>query len=94
MKRHKIDPMDGKTAEPLKHDLNRLLSLVHAGSGLSLPSQLTLPSLNFPKVMPRQCVVGELNQIWRYGGVLEKPTDLEAEELLEAIQRWIAKELQ
>lgn len=75
------------------HDLNRILDKVNADKALRLPDQLTLQPIKNPETI-RRCHIGELNQIWRYGGELEKPKDHEIEQHLETIQLWIAKELQ
>ena len=93
MKRESIDQLGSQKQELITHDLNKILALLHAGRELSLPSQLRLPTLKQP-TFQRLCSVGDLNQVWRYGGILEEPTDIEVEQGLEAIQSWISKELQ
>lgn len=94
LKRHNKDPLDSQTAAPLAHDLNRILDLLNVAQVLRItPKQFTLPPLQKP-LTQRNCRVGELNQVWRYGGMLAQPTDIEVEEKLEAVQVWIAKELQ
>lgn len=94
LKRNNKDPLDSQTAAPIMHDLNRILDLLHVDAMLRItPLQFTLPPLKKP-TLRRVCTVGELNQVWRYGGKLTNPTDTEVEQKLEAIQKWIAKELQ
>lgn len=95
LKRNNLDPLDSHTAAPLLHDVNRILDLLHADAALRItPPQLNLSPLQKPTALQRPCRVGELNQVWRYGGELTGPTDAEVEQKLEAIQNWIAKELQ
>ena len=93
MKRCNMDPIGNHPPELITHDLNRILALLHVGGHLSLPSQMRLPSFKNP-LLQRSCNVGEINQVWRYGGSLEDPTDFALEQGLEAIQHWISKELQ
>ena len=93
MKRCNMDPLGSHPAELITHDLNRILALLHVGSELNLPTQMRLPSLK--QAQPyRSCNIGEINQVWRYGGRLEQPTDIALEQRLEAIQNWISKELE
>lgn len=94
LKRSNQDPLDSKTAAPIMHDLNRILDLLKVDAALRItPEKLALTPLQRP-TLQRACKVSELNQVWRYGGKLTTPTDAEIEQKLEAIQKWIAKELQ
>lgn len=94
LKRHNKDPLDSQTAAPLSHDLNRILDLLNVAAVLRItPNLFTLTPLQKPPTQ-RSCKVGELNQVWRYGGRLTQPTDIEIEKKLEVVQLWIAKELQ
>lgn len=93
LKRKNIDLLDSETTL-FKHNLNRILDQVNAAKALRLPDQLSLSALS-RKGAPRNCGVGELNQVWRYGGCLELPCDdRNIESRLEEIHKWIQKELQ
>lgn len=94
LKRKNINLLDSVTASIFKHDLNRILDHANVAKALRLPDQLSLPALKSPST-PRHCKVGELNQVWRYGGCLEPPfDDYHVEIRLEEIHKWIQKELQ
>lgn len=100
LKRQNMDVWDGslldsKTGRPFMHDVNGILDECKAG--LTLPKHLELSPLtvkNSGQSVPRHCGAGDLNQVWRYGGHLQKPTDTDVEILLFAIHKWITKELQ
>ena len=79
-----------------KHNINKLLDSLHAGSNLKLPAQLNMtkiPSEN--SYDERKFTPGSLNQMWRYGGVCATDgiTDEDLENKLLEIANWIEEEL-
>jgi len=100
LKRQNMDVWDGnlldkKTGHPFMHDVNGILDECKAG--MALPKNLELVPLKVGssgQVLPRHCSAADLNQVWRYGGQLKKPTDTEVENRLFEIHQWITKELQ
>lgn len=94
LKNQNLDLLDAQTAAPLAHDVNRVLDLLRADIALRIrPDLMQLPALQRPR-QTRICHAKDLNQVWRYGGQLRNPTDQQVEKNLDAIQQWIAKELQ
>lgn len=88
--------VDENSARQVAHDLNKLLDILRAGRILKLPTRLNLPSLNTANkvLLKRTCETGEINQAWRYGGVLNAPFDDQALELaLEKVNKWLEGEL-
>ena len=79
-----------------KHNLNTLLDKLSAGYSLNLPCKI--------KMVPNEDVgVGEINQMWRYGGEMANmknqngnllgSTDEDLEKCLLRISEWIKQEL-
>lgn len=98
LKRQNIDVISTAIADELKHDLNKIMTKLCVGKALAIPKSLTLKP--FPKSLTlkpltnqRNAQSGDINQVWRYGGILEKPTDAELEKTLETINEWIKGEL-
>lgn len=96
LRRNNKDMLDGAIADELRHDINRVIDRLHAGAHLKLPAQMTLPPLRGKEgqTVARNCSSGDINQVWRYGGDLAQPSDVEIEEKLEKINQWIDKEIQ
>jgi hypothetical protein len=90
------DYIDDEIGQKLKHDLNRLMSLLLVGNEYLLPTDLKLSSCRQKNgvQIDRSCDIGALNQVWRYGGCLINGGDILAEKQLEKINEWIAKEIQ
>lgn len=89
LKRQNIEVISTAIADELKHDLNKIMTKLCVGKALEIPKSLTLK----PLTNRRNAQSGDINQVWRYGGILEKPTDEELEKTLEKINDWIAGEL-
>lgn len=86
----------GSSAKSVEHDLNKLLDILRAGSNLQLPKGLNLPALKTAKKseLKRPCETGQVNQVWRYGGVLGAPSNDQAlERALEEVHVWVTGEL-
>ncbi len=73
------------------HNLNRLLDRARASSKLRLSNSVLIK--DEVAHVPRNCGVGEINQMWRYGCVAEKPNDAEIESSLEFVAQWIEEQL-
>ena len=73
------------------NDINKLIDAVQADSSLKLPYPLFMKPLK--RRDTRQLDSGQINQVWRYGGELKKPTDSEVEKKLRKIMLWIDGEL-
>ena len=95
MKQSNIEIFDKDTTNPIKHDLNKLMIMLRMNSDYLLANRITLCEIRRdPKEMlTRECKCGEINQIWRYGGIAMNPTDEELEFKLEKIYAWVEKEL-
>jgi hypothetical protein len=96
MKRRQVSSSD-QVEEILssKHDLNKLLDHLKAGSALRLPHQLQLTNIKIQgKEFERKCSSGEINQIWRYGGSsCKNHSDQQIEKALLEIVKWIQEQL-
>ncbi|MHB1654905.1 MAG: hypothetical protein ACYCSZ_00855 [Burkholderiales bacterium] len=96
LKRRQADFIDDEIGQQLKHDLNRVMTLLFVAKEYFLPTDLILSPFrqkNGTRTL-RFCDVGTLNQVWRYGGSLVDDGDMRAEQQLEKINEWIAKEIQ
>ena len=94
LKRSNVDLLEGEIGGQLKHDLNKVMALLRIGKDLFLPTTLALNSVQKAGVaIDRRCSPDNLNQVWRYGGVLRAPDDVSVEEKLDEINAWIAKEI-
>jgi hypothetical protein len=95
LRRVNKDVLEAQIAEDLKHDVNRMLTLVRAGRDLFLPDSYRLAAVRGSdgNSVPRNFGCSSLNQAWRYGGVLVQPTDSDVESKLQEINLWIAKEI-
>jgi len=88
--------VDERSAKSVEHDLNKLLDILRAGKSLQLPTCLNLPALKTAEKneLKRPCGTGQINQAWRYGGVLGAPSDDQAlEQALESVHKWLDGEL-
>lgn len=86
---------DGDAIHRFGHDLNAIikdLMLGHASNLLPSSVQLSAVTINSGRV-PRAGGLDAIHQVWRYGGQLNVPTDVEMEARLENMAQWIAKEL-
>ncbi len=96
MKRRQVNSTD-QVEEILssKHDLNKLLDHLKAGSALRLPRQFQLSNIRIQgKETERNVTSGEINQMWRYGGSSYKNySDQEIEKALLKIVEWIQEQL-
>lgn len=96
LKQRQADFIDDEIGHQLKHDLNRVMTLLCVAKEYFLPTGLSLSPFrqkNGARI-PRSCDVGTLNQVWRYGGSLVGDGDMRTEKQLEKINGWIAKEIQ
>jgi hypothetical protein len=93
LKRQSKQDSDGMFSDTL-HDVNKLLSQLHAAKELHLPNNIYLDMLSRSTPHKQRIAsTGELNQVWRYGAEVKNPTDIELEEKLCAINDWINGEL-
>jgi hypothetical protein len=78
-----------------KHDLNKLLDHLKAGSALRLPRHIQLSNIRVQgKETERKVSSGEINQMWRYGGSSYKTySDQDIEKALLEIVKWIQEQL-
>ena len=93
---HKNSKMDtsGNLFSNINHDLNKLMDILAVGKELKLKTNICLElDVAGQPTGQRNARCGELNQIWRYGAQAKKPTDLELETQLLAIQEWLRGEL-
>ncbi len=74
-----------------QHNINRLLDCLNTEDELKLPRKLNLKPLRENE--ERNCNVGQINQIWRYGGHSNNIQDEEIEHKLLNIVNWIQQEL-
>ncbi len=95
LKQNSLEFIDGEVGRQLSHDLNRVMGLLRISNAYFLPSGLKLPPIKQKDRVEKQrnCEVGELNQVWRYGGVLMGDADKLVEQQLEKINGWIAEEI-
>ncbi|MEA5479595.1 hypothetical protein VB774_18390 [Pseudanabaena galeata UHCC 0370] len=74
------------------HNINRLLDTLNVEQNLRVPNKIKM-------ISSREASVGEINQMWRYGGEAisstsnNNPTDKELESSLLKISEWIKQEL-
>lgn len=95
LRRTNRDVIDEEVARLHMHDLNGLLSTVKASKDFFLPTNVTLQPIRINgSQVPRNCTVGSLNQVWRYGGALGEAKNIELQNLFDKIDVWIAKEIQ
>ncbi|HFD2079514.1 hypothetical protein NL402_11750 [Serratia marcescens] len=91
------DVIDGNIAGNLQHNINKIATLVNLSSAHHIPSDLTLSVCKIKNQdIIRKCGVGELNQVWRYGGKLLDTggsSDAIVESKLLNMNQWISKEL-
>ncbi len=78
-----------------KHNINKLLDCLKSGEELKLPSELIMKPIKRQKTKneERKLNPGEINQMWRYGGVSTRINDDEIEKKLTKIAVWIEGEL-
>lgn len=74
-----------------QHNLNRLLDRANANSKLRVARNVTIR--NQVASMPRNCSTGEINQMWRYGCLAERPSDVDIELTLKSVAQWIEEQL-
>lgn len=70
----------------LTHNLETLLKELGASSTLYLPNNIKMSN-------NRSLNCSEINEMWRYGGKSNDPTDQEIEQKLEKINQWLKQEL-
>ncbi|WP_271254980.1 hypothetical protein [Pseudanabaena sp. Chao 1811] len=74
------------------HNINRLLDNLHVEQNLRLPNKIKI-------ISRREVSVGEINQMWRYGGEAissnnaNDPTDRDLERYLLKISEWIKQDI-
>lgn len=88
--------VEASSTKSVDHDLNKLLDVLTAGNDMKLPTNLNLSALRTPAQgnLKRPCGTGQINQVWRYGGVLSEPHDDQALEFaLEKLNKWLEGEL-
>ncbi|NOQ64473.1 MAG: hypothetical protein GQ582_08175 [Methyloprofundus sp.] len=74
------------------HDINKLLTALHAPSKLHLKAT-KMNNLRNPDT-PRNVGVGDFNQMWRYGGSSYNPVlDSDIENQLLKISQWVRQEI-
>ena len=84
---------DGDAIHRFGHDLNAIIKDLMPGHTLSLlPASVQLSAVNSGRIT-RAGGLDAIHQVWRYGGQLNVPTDVEMEARLENMAQWIAKEL-
>lgn len=95
MKERNVEIFDSALGNELQHDLNRVMGKMGVGKEHFLPSNFRLSPIQLANhsTQSRNCACGEINQVWRYGGMLDAPKDIDIENALEKIITWIAKEL-
>lgn len=79
-----------------QHDINKLLDCLKAGTALKLPKQLNMKPVQTTKTQnkeERKFTVGDINQMWRYGGCSANIDDNELEKKLVKVLNWIEQEL-
>lgn len=90
-----------------KHNINKLLSLLGAGSSLSLPYEIFIREIfdQRKNKEERKLNNGQINEMWRYGGTVIaainkkddgkfQANDEDIENKLLEISKWIAGELE
>ncbi len=84
-----------KEFEESKHNINKLLDFLKAGKDLKLPDQLNMKPFKTGnnQNQERKFTVGNINEMWRYGGCSENIKDNEIEKKLVTILNWIELEL-
>lgn len=93
LKRKRLDSTIGcKQIQSAGHNLNKLLDDLRAGADLKIKKELSLSPINSGK-LTRNCGVGDLNQIWRYGGKCQNISDKEIQKSLELINQWLEEQL-
>ncbi|WP_076905192.1 hypothetical protein [Burkholderia pseudomallei] len=73
-----------------QHNLNRLLDRAGAGRKLRIVNNVVIR--DHVANVPRNCSVGEINQMWRYGCVADKPSDVDIETGLKSVAQWIEEQ--
>lgn len=73
------------------HNLNRLLDRARADAKLRLASNVLIR--DHVANVARNCSVGDINQMWRYGCVADRPSDAEIEAGLNSVAQWIDEQL-
>lgn len=75
-----------------KHNLNKLMDRARVAAVFRLPRSVRVRSGRGH--VQRNCGIGELNQLWRYGCIAEQPTDNELEASLKKLAEWIERSLE
>lgn len=84
----------GEDISKVRHDLRQILKDLRVGSLLALPESFQLPPATHDgSHISRNGKIGDLHQVWRYGGKCTSPTDHECEQMLENVLNWIRGEL-
>ncbi|MBD2481133.1 hypothetical protein [Planktothrix sp. FACHB-1365] len=102
-RKNRIDYCQDERFKQAQHDINKLLDLLAAGN-LKLPKFIFISDIKDDKNRSekRQLNLGQINQMWRYGGKLERwgdeseqqsSTDKHLEEKLLTICKFIEQEL-
>ncbi|GAB1831762.1 hypothetical protein [Achromobacter xylosoxidans] len=74
-----------------KHNINRLLD--RAGAKATYRIANTILIKDRIAQTSRNCSVGDINQIWRYGCIADAPSDEEIELGLRTVAQWIEEQL-
>lgn len=74
-----------------KHNVNRLLD--RAGAKKILRMAHTISIKDHISHKPRNCSVGDINQMWRYGCIANEPSDEEIEFDLRTVAQWVEEQL-
>ncbi len=84
-----------------QHNINRLLDCLSAGQSLKLPDTLHLRPIKIQGTQTdRNLDPGRINQVWRYGGQIQRgnhssaTNDDSIEQQLSNIAAWIQRELE
>lgn len=96
LKRQGRTLFDGADIKQTGHDLREVLKALNVGSALSLPKTFRLPDALHSQTkapLPRNGSIGDLHQVWRYGGQCDAPTDQDCEQQLQKVLTWIQGEL-
>ncbi len=77
------------------HDLRKILKDLGVGQNLLLPTKFELSDVEDNGISrPRRFdKIGDLHQVWRYGGICQSPSDVECDDHLEKLLCWIQGEL-
>lgn len=95
LKQQNKDIIDSEIAGDFSHDINKLCTVMRLGDSYHLPVSLRLSSCKINNQdTQRTCGPSELNQVWRYGGMLDGDINNSfLEKSLEKVNNWLEEEL-